>query len=282
MTLLATAAALAMGFTLGLLGGGGSILAVPILVYLLGVDPKAAIATSLLVVGSTAAAALLNHARAGNVAWRTGLIFGVFAMAGAFGGGAMARFIPGAVLLALFAGLMLVTAVAMLRSRTRELAPRDAAELPVLKVALEGVVVGGVTGLVGAGGGFLVVPALVLLGGLSMKRAIGTSLMVIAMKSFAGFTGYMAHVDADYRLALSFTALALLGSLFGSTAARHIEAAKLRKGFAYFVLVMGVVILVQELAVPAAVRWALVGGSLVAVCVVALLTSARGLEPREA
>lgn len=246
MTLLAGFAALIMGFVLGLLGGGGSILAVPILVYLLGVAPKAAIATSLLVVGSTAAVAVIGHARTGNVAWRTGLIFGVFAMAGAFGGGAVAQFIPGTVLLIIFAALMLVTAVAMLRGKPSNVEAKERTELPIAKVALEGVVVGGVTGLVGAGGGFLVVPALVLLGGLSMKRAIGTSLLVIALKAFAGFAGYAAHAEIDYTLAAGFIGVALLGSLLGSTAARYVPGEKLRTAFAVFVLVMGGGILAQE------------------------------------
>lgn len=262
MSLIASAAALVMGFVLGLLGGGGSILAVPIIVYLVGVEPKAAIATSLLVVGTTAATAAVSHARAGNVAWRTAIVFGLFAMTGAFGGGYLAEFIPGAVLLGLFAVLMLVTAIAMLRGKSRDVAERKDFELPIAKVALEGIVVGGVTGLVGAGGGFLVVPALVLLGGLSMRRAIGTSLVVIAMKSFAGFAGYAAHVEVDYALAATFIGLALAGSLVGAAAARRIDGERLRTGFAVFVLVMGGVILLQELALPLVATLALAAGML--------------------
>lgn len=276
MSILASAAALVMGFVLGLLGGGGSILAVPILVYLLGVDPKAAIATSLLVVGSTAATAVISHARAGNVAWRTGIVFGLFAMAGAYGGGAVAQFIPGTVLLGLFATLMLVTAVGMLRGKRKDVEAKENFQLPIAKVALEGIVVGGVTGLVGAGGGFLVVPALVLLGGLSMKRAIGTSLLVIAMKSFSGFAGYAAHVEVDYGLALTFTALALVGTFIGAAAAKRIDGARLRTGFAYFVLVMGVVILLQEIVLPTPVKLAIGGASLALIGLVAFLTNRRG------
>lgn len=263
MSLIASAAALVMGFVLGLLGGGGSILAVPILVYGLGVDAKVAIATSLLVVGSTAVVAAIPHARAGNVAWRTGLIFGVFAMAGAFGGGQLAAFIPGVVLLVAFGALMGVTALAMLRKRKGPAAPETTTapqHLPIPKIALEGIVVGGATGLVGAGGGFLVVPALVLLGGLSMKRAIGTSLVVIAMKSFAGFAGYAAHVEVNYGLALGFTAVALVGSLLGALTTRVIEADKLRTVFAVFVLVMGGWILWREVPVTVDVKTAFVMG----------------------
>lgn len=251
MSLLAAILAVIMGLTLGLLGGGGSILTVPILVYALGVDEKSAIATSLLVVGATSAMALMAHARNSNVSWKTGLIFGLFGMGGAFGGGMLARYIPGTFLLILFAVLMLITSVAMLRGKKKEGGEQGDEEgsddLPVLKIALEGSVVGLVTGLVGAGGGFLVVPALVLLGGLSMKRAIGTSLLVIAMKSFAGFAGFAGHVSIDYKLALGFVGAAMLGTLVGVRLSRHIDGQKLRKGFAVFVLVMAVYIFSKQI-----------------------------------
>lgn len=249
MSLVAILAALVMGFVLGLLGGGGSILAVPILVFLLGVEAKAAIATSLLVVGATSAFAAINHARAGNVIWRTGLVFGLFAMAGAFGGGLLSAYIPGHVLLVMFGVLMLVTAGAMLRKKGGEPETRDEdvdKKLPIVKVALEGFVVGGVTGLVGAGGGFLVVPALAILGGLSMRHAIGTSLMVITMKSFAAFVGYAGHVEVDYKLVGTFVLASLVGTILGSRTAKRVDAAHLRTGFAYFVLVMGVFIVLQK------------------------------------
>ncbi|MCA9634844.1 MAG: sulfite exporter TauE/SafE family protein [Myxococcales bacterium] len=237
-----------MGFVLGLLGGGGSILAVPILVFLLGVPAKAAIATSLLVVGATSAFAAIGHARHGNVVGRTGLIFGAFAMVGAYGGGRLAAFIPGDVLLMLFAVLMLVTAIAMIRGRSDDLERSAAAtHMPIAKIAAEGVVVGGITGLVGAGGGFLVVPALALLGGLDMRRAIGTSLMVIAMKSFAGFIGYAGHVQIDLRLVATFVVASLIGTALGTQTARRVDARRLRTSFAVFVLAMGAFILVQRL-----------------------------------
>jgi uncharacterized membrane protein YfcA len=157
-------------------------------------------------------------------------------------GGLLAKFIPGGALLVLFALLMLVTSVAMLKGKKKPDGARageDAEqELPILKIALEGSVVGLVTGLVGAGGGFLVVPALVLLGGLSMKRAIGTSLLVIAMKSFAGFAGFAGHVSIDYSLTLGFVGAAVVGTFAGVALSKRIQADKLRKGFAVFVLVM--------------------------------------------
>ncbi|MCH9702999.1 MAG: sulfite exporter TauE/SafE family protein, partial [Actinomycetia bacterium] len=158
-----------VGISLGLLGGGGSILTVPLLAYVAGMDAKQAIATSLLVVGVTSAIGAISHARAGRVQWRTGLIFGGAGMAGAYGGGLLARFIPGTVLLTGFAVMMIATAVAMLRGRknTEGAASPAGAErghhLPIPTIIAEGLVVGLATGLVGAGGGFLVVPALVLL-----------------------------------------------------------------------------------------------------------------------
>ena len=253
MSILAAILALVMGLVLGLLGGGGSILTVPILVYVLEVSEKSAIATSLLVVGATSAMALLPHARSGNVVWRTGLVFGVFGMMGAYLGGLVAQFIPGGLLLILFALLMLVTGVMMLRGKKKPAAADAGAEgedadadLPIFKVAAEGLVVGMITGLVGAGGGFLVVPALALLGGMSMKRAIGTSLLVIAMKSFAGFAGFAGHVSIDYELALTFVGAAVVGTFVGAAIARRMDATKLRTVFAIFVLVMAVFIIFKQ------------------------------------
>lgn len=203
MTALIVAASLLVGVSLGLLGGGGSILTVPILVYLAGQDTKEAIAISLFVVGVTSLAALVPHARARRVRRRTGLFFGAFSMAGAYGGGRLAEYVPGTVLLAAFALMMLATAAVMIRRpRGDRERPRPAyGELRLGYVAVGGLVVGAVTGLVGAGGGFLVVPALAILGGLPMGVAVGTSLLVIAMNSFAGFAGHLSGVTIDWRLA---------------------------------------------------------------------------------
>jgi hypothetical protein len=252
MLIVAAMCAVLMGLTLGLLGGGGSILTVPILVYILEVPDKTAIAMSLLVVGTTSLVAMTSHARQGNVVWRTGLIFGFFGMIGAFLGGKIAHFIPGGVLLTLFALLMLVTGGAMLRPRgaAAQTPGDDHKRLPVPKIALEGIAVGLVTGLVGAGGGFLVVPALALLGGLSMKRAIGTSLLVIAMKSFAGFASFASFVTLDWTLFSVFTSAAILGTIGGTLLARKIDASKLRTGFAVFVFVMAAGMISQQLNAP--------------------------------
>ena len=243
-----------MGIVLGLLGGGGSILTVPILVYALELGAREAIATSLLVVGVTSLAGALQHARRGNVDWRTGLLFGVVAMVGAYGGGLLAGLFAGSTLLMLFAGLMVVTGVAMLVRR----APAEASTTPAgphrmrpARIVADGLVVGGVTGLVGAGGGFLVVPALVLLGGMEMRLAIGTSLLVIAMKSFAGLAGHLNHVSIDLQLAGAVTVAAVAGSFVGARLTTLIEPARLRTGFAWFVLVMAGVMVAQELPASA-------------------------------
>lgn len=241
---LALALSVLIGVSLGLLGGGGSILTTPILIYALDVETKAAIATSLLVVGVTSLAGLAQHARAGNVEWRTGLTFGAAGMVGAWLGGFAAAWIPSAVLMALFALMMLATAVAMFRGR-KDRAPTGGQAL--WKVLLDGLVVGLVTGLVGAGGGFLVVPALALLGGLPMPKAVGTSLLVIAMKSFAGFAGHATHVTVDYELAAMVSGAAVVGSFAGSALTALVSPDSLRRGFAGFVLVMGAFVLVQQL-----------------------------------
>jgi uncharacterized membrane protein YfcA len=247
MLIVAIALALLIGVALGLLGGGGSILTVPILRYVLGIDAHEAIALSLLVVGVTSALALVPHAHAGRVRWRTGVIFGLAGMAGAFAAGRIANLIPAAVLLTAFGLMMFATAVAMLRPRKSCAAPPQAHDLPVAKVLAEGFIVGAITGLVGAGGGFLVVPALVLLGGLPMDVAVGTSLVVIAMKSLAGFAGFLGHTVIDWALGAAISGAAIAGSIAGSLLGRRLAAARLRTAFGWFVIAMAFFILAQEL-----------------------------------
>ncbi|MFI2651473.1 sulfite exporter TauE/SafE family protein [Micromonospora fulviviridis] len=274
--------AVLIGVSLGLLGGGGSILAVPLLVYVADLPAKEAIATSLLVVGATSAVGVIPHARAHRVRWRTGLIFGFAGMTGAYAGGRLAEFIPAGFLLTGFAVMMLATAVAMIRGRRGAEGRPVPHELPVLRVILDGVVVGLVTGLVGAGGGFLVVPALALLGGLPMPVAVGTSLVVIAMKSFAGLAGYLSSVSINWGLAAAVTAAAIAGSFVGGRLAGRIPADILRKAFGWFVVVMGVFVLGQQL--PEELRtnpllWTGVGVAAVIVAL-AVLRGRRKPEPR--
>jgi uncharacterized membrane protein YfcA len=283
MTLTVTlAAAVAIGVTLGLLGGGGSILTVPILIYVAGLPAKEAIATSLFVVGVTAAFAVIPHARAGRVRWRTGTIFGAAGMIGAYAGGRIAEYVPGQWLLVGFAVMMVATAVAMLRGRRTPTDRPVPHELPVGRVLLDGVVVGLVTGLVGAGGGFLVVPALALLGGLPMATAVGTSLLVIAMKSTAGLLGYLHSVHINWGLALAVTAAAVAGSLLGSRLAGKTSPDTLRKAFGWFVIAMAAFVLLQQapdglrhglLATPAG--WAALAATAIVTAGVAVLARHR-------
>jgi hypothetical protein len=284
----AIALSVVVGISLGLLGGGGSILTLPILRYVVGMEGHDAIAVSLLVVGTTSAAAVIPHARASRVRWRTGLVFGAAGMVGAFGAGRVAHFIPAPVLLGLFGLMMFATAIAMMRGRKAPATPSGAAppEIPVAKVIAEGLVVGAVTGLVGAGGGFLVVPALVLLGGLPMEVAVGTSLVVIAMKSFAGLAGYLDHVTIDWGLAGAVTASAVVGSVIGGALASRVSPERLRKGFAWFVVAMAFFILGQEipraLGVEPPMGWVLLGSALGVgvVAAIALAVSRRGSAVR--
>jgi uncharacterized membrane protein YfcA len=245
---LVLALSVVIGISLGMLGGGGSILTVPILLYVADLPAKEAIAASLFVVGVTSLAGLVSHARAGRVNWRTGLLFGLAGMAGAFVGGLVGGHAPGDWLLVAFALMMVATSLAMLRGRKTRAGTHASAEgdLPLARILVDGSVVGLVTGLVGAGGGFLVVPALVLLGGVSMSVAVGTSLVVIAMKSFAGLGGYLTSVHLDWGLVLGVTAAAVVGSVIGGRLAGKVPEAALRKAFGWFVLVMGGFVLVQQ------------------------------------
>ncbi len=241
----ALAAAVAIGLALGLLGGGGSILTVPILVYLAGVEPKTAIAMSLAIVGASAAVGLIPHARRGNVRWRTGLIFGAAGMAGAYTGGRIGAFLPDAILMGAFALMMIATAIVMLRPRSISGPPQPLAKRPIAKIIAEGTAVGLITGLVGAGGGFLVVPALVILGGLTMPAAVGTSLLVIALKSGAALAGHLATIN--WTLTLAITALAIAGSLIGARLACHVNPHTLRKAFGWFTITIGTGVLAGQL-----------------------------------
>lgn len=248
LIVIALALAGLVGVSLGLLGGGGSILTVPILSYVLGMEPREAIAASLFIVGATSAVSMIGHARSGRVRWQTGVIFGVAGMVGAFAGGVLGGFIPGAVLMILFAIMMIVTATAMIRGRKNRDREARATEprRVLIRILLDGFLVGIATGLVGAGGGFLIVPALNLLGGLPMAIAVGTSLLVIAMKSFAGLGGYLFSVQLNWPIVLAFTATAIVGSFAGVALAGRIPERALRRGFGIFVLVMGAFVLVQE------------------------------------
>src|SRR3990172_1584828 len=224
---------LGIGVSLGFFGGGGAILTVPLLVYVFGLPPKQAIASSLLVVASASGFAALQHGRAGNLRPRVALFFGAAGMAGAYLGARVAAFVAGEVLLLLFAALMGLTALAMWRGRSAS-AASAAREVSPGRLVLQGLAVGSFTGLVGAGGGFLIVPALVLWAGLPMPAAVGTSLLVIVMNSLAGFAGYGAHVQIDPALVPAGAACAIAGSFAGSRLTRLVHPSSLPRAVAGF------------------------------------------------
>jgi len=253
-------AAAFIGLALGLIGGGGSILTVPVLVYLFGIDMTIASAYSLFIVGATSLVGSWQKYRAGVVEIKTAVVFGLPSIVAVYL--TRAFIVPAIpevltewgsllitrdlVLMLLFAVLMVFAAVSMIRPNKVE-ETTSAGGYRYGLILLEGVVVGVLTGLVGAGGGFLIIPALVLFTGLSMKKAVGTSLVIIAAKSLLGFTGDLGHLQPDWTLLLSVTALAIVGIFVGNRLANSIDGEKLKKGFGWFVLVMGVYILVKEL-----------------------------------
>lgn len=256
--------ALMMGLSLGLIGGGGSILTVPILVYLFGVDAVAATAYSLFVVGLTSVVGSFSHMRMGNIDWKTALVFGAPSILAVFlvrkwavpaipdvlftaGGFVVTKSI---FLLLLFAVLMLLASFSMIRKPSNGAPTADSTpksfNFPL--ILGEGLVVGGITGLVGAGGGFLIIPALVLLAGLPMKQAVGTSLIIIAAKSLIGFTGDLTGgMSIDWKFLAMFSSVAIAGILLGARLSRRISEARLKPVFGWFVLVMGAYMIAKEL-----------------------------------
>ena len=250
--ILLIALATLIGVLLGLLGGGGSILTVPVLVYIAGLSAKNAIVTSLIVVGITSLIAVINHAIRGFVCWKTGLTFGFAGMFGAFLGGRTAAYLPDPVLLVLFAVIMITSAIAMISSKkntrpgqplTNNLCP---VHLPVLAILFDGFIVGFITGLVGVGGGFLLVPALNFLAGLPMHAAIGTSLFIIVLQSGAALAGYAGHIQIDPSLTTMVTGCAIIGSFIGSFASGKVSSHYLKRGFAVFVFCLGGFLLYRE------------------------------------
>ncbi len=239
--------ALAIGLSLGLLGSGGSILTVPVLHYLVGQPEKLAIAGSLLVVGLIASAGSLPYALHRQVDWHKVLWFGLPGMAGAWLGATLARWVPGPVQLALFAGVMLLAAGRMLAGAALHPASHEPRRLAMVA---GGTGVGLLSGLVGVGGGFLIVPALVLLAGVSMASAVGTSLAVIAMNSFTGFAKYQfvlarQDLELDWRVLLLVAAVGIVGSFAGHRLGRRLPQAVLRRIFGVFLVAMGIVIAVD-------------------------------------
>ena len=258
-------ASLVIGVSLGLIGGGGSILTVPVLVYLFGIDPVIATAYSLFIVGSTSLVGTFPKYKQGLVNLKTALIFGAPAIATVY---ATRKFIvpiiPAEIvtvgnlvitksvfLMLIFAVLMVFASVSMIREKKKDLnQPEEAQSFNYPLILLEGIVVGILTGLVGAGGGFLIIPALVLFSKLPMKQAVGTSLLIIAAKSLIGFTGDLGHYTMDWKLLSMITTLAIAGIFIGNALSHKIDGDKLKKGFGWFVLVMGIYIISKELFFP--------------------------------
>ena len=255
--------ALAIGIVLGLVGGGGSILTVPVLVYLIGLNPIISTAYSLFIVGVTALIGAFKNIRRGLVDFRTAIVFATPALISVY---ITRRFIIPAIpenlfsigelmvtrnvaIMVFFAILMLAASYSMIKSKQNgkdELAKDKSFNYPL--IVLEGIAVGLATGIVGAGGGFLIIPALVLLAGLPMKKAVATSLLIIAIKSLIGFIGDIENLPIDWPFLLSFTAVSVLGIFIGIWLTRYVSGSQLKKGFGWFVLLMAIVILIQELA----------------------------------
>lgn len=252
--------ALLIGIVLGLIGSGGSILTVPVLVYGLGVEPITATAYSLFIVGMTALVGAVPFARRGDVDVRALFAFALPSILAVYATRLwllpalpdvwfttdVLTITKGKGILLLFAVLMVGAAIAMMRDAGPD-ERAHAVRRPVL-MAVEGAVVGALTGLVGAGGGFLIIPALVLLAGLPMKAAVGTSLVLIAAKSLIGFIGDLqAGLQADWPMLLGFTAAAVLGILLGARIVPHVSASTLKRGFGFFLILIAISMIYAEL-----------------------------------
>lgn len=264
MELIGYIASIIIGVSLGLIGGGGSILTVPVLVYLFGIEPMMATAYSLFIVGSTSLVGAYPKYKQNLISIKTAIVFGIPSIIAVF---TTRKFIVPAIpnevfalgnfivtksilMMMLFAVLMVAASVSMIREKKCIDCKEDDEQVfnyPL--IILEGSIVGILTGLVGAGGGFLIIPALVMLSKLSMKKAIGTSLLIIAAKSLIGFTGDLANIGAhiNWNILLSVTALAVVGIFIGNYLSKLVDGHKLKKAFGWFVLIMGLYIIANEL-----------------------------------
>ncbi len=236
-----------IGLALGTLGGGGSILTVPVLVYVLGFAPKLAIAMSLPVVGTAALVGVITHWRAGNVHLQTAALFGSVAMVGSYTGARASIWFSGRTQLIILGVAMVAAAVSMLRNAARDGVREEASHAPHPALLLAvGLGVGMLTGLVGIGGGFLIVPALVVLGRVPMKQAVGTSLLVIALNSASGYLGHRGEGAVPWGFVIRFAGVAVLGILAGTALVRHISTRQLKRAFALLLVVIGVLVLWQN------------------------------------
>ncbi len=250
LNILALLGACAIGLSLGLMGSGGSILTVPVLVYLLDQPEKIAIAGSLIIVGSIALLGSIPYIRQKLVDWPTVLLFGVPGMVGTYGGAWLSVYLSGIMQLAIFAGVMLLASYFMLKPK-KNIEQQSDHQRHVIKIIIDGLIVGVLTGIVGVGGGFLIVPALVLLGGLTMRVAIATSLVIIALKSFSGFVKYLdvlkeSGLSLDWQIIGVMIIVGALGSTLGNKIANKVPQDKLKKIFGLFLIIMGIYILIKS------------------------------------
>lgn len=254
--------ALVIGIVLGLIGGGGSILTVPVLVYLFGVNPVTATAYSLFVVGSSALVGAFKNMQKKRVDYRTAIVFSIPAFIAVY---ITRKFIVPAIpehiinigsievtkniaIMLFFAFIMILASVSMIKEKKKEnIVKTDKVRYNYPLIIIEGLIVGVLTGIVGAGGGFLIIPALVLLAKLPMKRAVATSLLIIAIKSLIGFIGDVQNMEIDWVFLMIFTFLSIIGIFVGVYLNRFINGEKLKKGFGWFVLFMGIYIVWKEL-----------------------------------
>jgi uncharacterized membrane protein YfcA len=253
LSIFAILGACAIGLSLGLLGSGGSILTVPVLVYLVDQPEKIAIAGSLVIVGSIALLGAIPYLKQKLIDWNIVLLFGIPGMAGTYIGAWIAtEYLTGIQQLTIFALVMLLASYFMLKPK-KDIESEPDHERHMFKIILDGLIVGIITGIVGVGGGFLIVPALVLLGGLSMRRAVATSLVIIALKSFTGFAKYWDAIASDPNIQLDWNVIGMmivlggLGSTLGNKIANKVPQDKLKRVFGGFLIVMGIYILVKSI-----------------------------------
>jgi len=251
LNIFALLGACAIGLSLGLMGSGGSILTVPVLVYLVDQPEKVAIAGSLVIVGSIALLGSLPYMRQKLVDWNTVWLFGIPGMMGTYGGAWLSAYLTGIMQLAIFAGVMLLASYFMLKPK-KDIESQSDHQRHIVKIVIDGLIVGVITGIVGVGGGFLIVPALVLLGGLTMRVAIATSLVIIALKSFSGFVKYLdvlekTGLSLDWKVIGIMIVIGGLGSALGNKIANKVPQDKLKKMFGVFLIIMGFYILYRSL-----------------------------------
>ncbi|MFZ1790331.1 MAG: sulfite exporter TauE/SafE family protein [Saprospiraceae bacterium] len=254
--------ALIIGLILGLIGGGGSILTVPVMVYIMGIAPVLATAYSLFVVGATSAVGALQNSKKGLLEWKTGIVFAIPALISVY---STRKWIMPAIpdhimtigsfeisksiaIMLLFAIIMIIASITMIRSNCLNCDDEEAVityNYPM--ILLEGTFVGLLTGLIGAGGGFLIIPALVVFAHLPMKKAIATSLLIIAIKSLIGFVGDIENLEMDWTFLMSFTFLSIIGIFAGMYLSKYVKGTVLKKAFGWFVLIMGILIIIMEM-----------------------------------